>query len=138
MDVSDVLGDLRAEVESLMTDTVSWTRRGATVTPVVIDPVTGLPTRNPDVVVFTGPCRRFSRLLPRKSGAVTSAGDTVTLETTFAEIPLSAPSLKVGDVGTVTASQYTPGDVGLVLRVVDLVQSSQALRQRALVESVLD
>jgi hypothetical protein len=138
MDVSDVLGDLRAEVESLMTDTVSWTRRGATVTPVVIDPVTGLPTRSPDVVVFTGPCRRFSRLLPRKSGAVTSAGDAVTLETTFAEIPLSAPSLKVGDVGTVTASQYTPGDVGLVLRVVDLVQSSQALRQRALVESVLD
>ena len=138
MDVSDVMSDLRSEVESLMTDTVSWTRRGAPVTPVVIDPVTGLPSKNPDVAVFAGPCRRFSRLLPRKSGATSSAGDEVTTETTFAEIPLSAPSLKVGDVGTITASQYTPGDVGLVLRVVNLVQGSQALRQRALVEAVLD
>jgi hypothetical protein len=137
MDVSDVMGDLRAEVESLMTDTVSWTRKGAPIIPIVIDPVTGLPTRNPDVTVFSGPCRRFSRLLPRKSGGSDSAGDFVTTEVTFAEIPLSAPALKIGDVGTVTASTYT-GDVGLVLRVVNLVQNSQALRRRALVEAVLD
>ena len=138
MDVSDVLPDLRAEAESLMTDSVSWTRRGAPVIPVVIDPVTGLPTRNPDVTVFSGPCRRFSRLLPRKSGGATSAGDFVTTEVTFAEVPLSAPLLRVGDVGTVTATVDNPNDVGLVLRVVNLVQSTQALRQRALVEAVLD
>ena len=138
MDVSDVMPDFRAEIESLMTDTVRWVRAGAPVVPVVIDPVTGLPTRNPDVTVFSGPCRRYSRLLPRKSGAAQSAGDFVTTAVTFAEIPLSAPALRVGDVGTVTATADNPNDVGLVLRIVNLVQSTQSLRQRALVEAVLD
>lgn len=123
--------------ESLMADTVRWTRVGAPVTPVVIDPVTGLPSKNPDVTVFTGPCRRYSRLLPRKSGAVGSAGDVVTVETTFAEIPLSAPALRIGDVGTVTASD-NPNDVGLVIRVVNIVQNTQSSKQKALVEAVLD
>src|SRR6478609_6197757 len=74
VDVSDVLADLRADVESLMTDTVTWTRAGAPVTPVVIDPVTGLPTKNPDVTVYSGPCRRYSRRLQPAMRQVTSKG----------------------------------------------------------------
>jgi hypothetical protein len=123
--------------ESLMSDTVTFTRSAANV-PVVIDPVTLLATSSDDVVVATDmPCRRFSKMLPRKGTGGMSAGDFVVEETTFAEVPLSAPALQVNDFGTVTSSVEHPGEVGLRFRVVGLVQNTQSTKQRALIEAVI-
>lgn len=122
--------------ESLMSDTVRWTRSGASV-PVVIDPVTLLASSNADVVVGEGPCRRYTKMLPRKGSGSSSAGDYVVMETTFAEIPLSMPALQVNDIGTVTGSVEDPGAVGMTFRVSNLEQNTQGTKQRALIEVVV-
>jgi hypothetical protein len=56
------------------------------------------------------------------------------MDTTFAEVPLSMPPLKVNDIGTVTASVENPNDVGMTFRVAGLEQNTQATKQRALIE----
>ncbi len=123
--------------ESLMTDTVSWTRAGAVVTPVVVDPVTGRVNSNPDVTVYSGPARRYVKRLPLVAGGGMSAGDFVVTDLTYMSLPLSAPALKVADVGTITASVERPGDVGMRYQVVGLVINTQAAAQRVHVEMVV-
>src|SRR5664279_4784673 len=136
VDVSDVLPDFRLEAESLMTDTVTWTRPGVVTGPLVIDPATGLPTESAAVTVYAGPARFYLARIPRKTGGGVSAGDYVIDMATYASIPYSSPNLATGDRCVITASKDHPQDIGLKYTVVGLVRNTQATAQRFQVEAV--
>ena len=123
--------------ESLMTDTVTWTRQGAVTGPIVIDPVTGLPTVPADVTVYAGPARFYLARIPRKTGGGMSAGDYIIDLATYASIPFSSPNLAAGDIGLITGSKDHPQDIGFRYTVIGLVRNTQASAQRFQVEAVV-
>ena len=127
----------RRLAESLMTDTVTWTRSVPATGTLVIDPATGLPTTGPDTTTYTGPCRFFLQRIPRRTGGGLDAGDYVVTMTTYASIPYTAPNLAIDDVGTITGSLEHPQDVGLKFRVVGVIRNTQASAQRFQVEAVV-
>lgn len=122
--------------ESLMTDTVAWSRAAAGV-PVVIDPVTLLASAGADVGVFAGPCRFRLERIPRKPTTSVTAGDFAVELLMYASIPMSAPELRVDDIGTITASLEHPVDIGAQFRVVGVIKNSQSSAQRVQVEAVV-
>ena len=127
----------RRLAESLMTDTVTWTRSVPATGPVTINPATGNPQTVPDQVIYTGPCRFFLQRIPRRTGGGLDAGDYVVTMTTYASIPYTAPNLAVADIGTITGSLEHPQDVGLAFRVVGVIRNTQASAQRFQVEAVV-
>jgi hypothetical protein len=136
MDISDVLADFRAEAESLMTDTATWTRSVPVSGPIVLDG-NGNPVTVADTVVYSGPVRFFLQRIPRRGQSTTSAGDFVVDMTTYASIPYAAPNLAINDIGVITGSLEHPQDIGLQYRVLGLIRNTQATAQRFQVEAVV-
>ncbi len=127
----------RRLAESLMTDTMSWTRTVPTTGTIIVDLATGQPTTVPDITVYTGPARFFLQRIPRRTGGGMDAGDFVVAMTTYASIPYTAPNLEVADIGTITGSLEHPQDIGLVYRIVGIIRNTQASAQRFQVEAVV-
>lgn len=127
----------RRLAESLMTDTMSWTRTVPATGTIIIDLATGQPTTVPDITVYTGPARLFLQRIPRRTGGGLDAGDYVVTMTTYASIPYTAPNLEVADIGTITGSLEHPQDIGLVYRIVGIIRNTQASAQRFQVEAVV-
>jgi hypothetical protein len=127
----------RRLAESLMTDTVTWTRVVPVSGPIVIDPTTGQPTVTTATTVFSGPARFFLQRIPRRTGGGLDAGDYVVTMTTYCSIPYTAPNLAVADVGTISGSLEHPQDIGQTYRVVGVIRNTQASAQRFQVEAIV-
>jgi hypothetical protein len=138
MDVSDILGDFRAEAESLMSDSCVVEREGAPDPGAVIDPVTG---KFPDVpfgTIYSGACGTNVQGTVLAGRARQSAGDEVTILRSTLKVPASAPRLLVNDRVTFTASTYNPALVGVVSVVMGLLPGSHQTSQKVSIQSVVN
>jgi hypothetical protein len=137
MDFTAEIADLRAEFETVMTDTCTVTRNGApSGPPFTPDPVTGLVPTSAAVTVYSGPC---STKVPGSGARVRmheSAGDEVHLLFSVLSVPVSAARLLVGDLVTFTGSKFNPNLPGMVFRVTDLMPGSHPVTQRVAIEAV--
>ena len=134
MDLTADLVRLRAERESLMTDTCEATRAGAPDPGAVRDPGTGLLPEPAGEPIYKGCCS----IKPTSSSPVLSAGDEAVVLTAVVSLPVSAPELLVGDRIKWTASAHNPRLVGVVFAVAGLLPTSRPTAQKVTVKVVVD
>ena len=123
--------------EARMRDTCSFSTPGS---PGVIDPVTGWQPPSAGTLVYSGKCRfRMVGRVGAKSEQQVVA-DLVALSDPILSVPLSAPQLPVGAVGSITA--VDPDDpaghlrLGLRMRVIGQIFGTDMTAQRVTVEVV--
>lgn len=147
MDLTDDLADLRAERESLMTDTCTITRAGTADPNAVPDPVTGLYPVPADETVYpaagdtsANPGRCSIRVPGTVSASKSrdSAGDEAVMLTAILSVPALAPLVKINDVVTFTASAYNPRLVGQKWVVDGMIPGSRQTAQKVTVSVVVD
>lgn len=120
-----------------MTDTCSFSLPGTTTS---VDPVTDWETQTPGASLYAGKCRL--RMAGNVSGSTQRqvVVDYVAASNPTLSVPVSAPTLPVGAVGSITA--VDPSDpaghlrLGLRMRVTGRVLGTEMTAQRVTVEVV--
>lgn len=127
----DALPQMRAEAESLMTDTVRVLRP----VDVEVDPLTGkdVPVYAPDAV-YEGRAKVQTYEPHEQTPAV--GGHTTVVQRYHVHLPLAAGPFKTGDRVEVLASEHNPHLPGTVYRVAGPHEKAQQTAQRVLVDEV--
>lgn len=129
-DIAAALPELRSQAESLMRDKITVERPGkATADAKGADQV-------PYTTVYTGKARIKSSPTTSVVGANRSAAiaGTVTIASEEVHLPADAPEIRVGDVVTVTSSQWQPRSVGRKYRVTATHEQTLQTARRLRVE----
>lgn len=128
-DIADVLHDLRAQAESLMTDSCVARRPG----PEVTDPITGEVT--PGLTeIYAGKVKlQGARAL---AGEKNAGGHKFIIENLQLHFPVGTP-LQIDDMVTLTASVLDPEQVGLIFRLTEKDRGTYRTAARWNVELVV-
>lgn len=126
----------RRAAERIMVDACSITR-GPTK---VFNPSTHVITTTGGAAVYTGKCRlRSPMATPRASGGdqvKDLGGKPASIVTHMISVPITATTVQIDDVVTITASALGGETVGLTLRVVDVAQGTHLTARRLVCEAV--
>ncbi len=128
-DVAQALPELRAQAESLMVDTVTIVRPGATIT----DPETGQ-VSTLGLTVYQG----AARWKPATTASLADAVGTAQLVTTpgALHLPVGTYQPEPGDVATCTGCQLDPAQVGRKVRLAARFGGTQVTQYRIAFEEV--
>lgn len=122
MTAAGAAGSGRVAAERLMLDTCTVTR----VTGQTLSESLGVLTAT-STTVYTGACR----VKPEPTDSQTAAGDRATMERRYVvSLPITATTVAVDDVVTVTASDLDAGLVGAVMVVAGQAKGSQITARR--------
>lgn len=118
------------KVTSLMDDTIVIRRDVEDTDDDTLNEATGaMSSPNPDATtVYNGPCM-FRPLAQGSDRQLLEGGAARSLTRYRVALPLSAPEIKPGDVGIITASRRDPVAVGLTLRVTEKLEKTFAVNR---------
>lgn len=124
----------RTAAENLMVDACTITR-GPTK---VFNPSTHVVTTTGGTAVYSGKCRLRSPMAKSTGGdKVTDlGGKPISIVDHLLSVPVTATTVQIDDIVTITASALGGETVGLTLRVVGVAQGSHLTARRLVCEAV--
>lgn len=133
-EIAAYVAEGRATAESLMTDTVTVTRKAGKP---ITDPITGKVTQPTTTVYPTGDEDGRGRIqgAGTQDRIVQTEGQRFTLEPDVLQVPITV-DLQVDDEVHVTASALDPRLVGSTYRVTGVLRKAHATARRASIEEV--
>jgi hypothetical protein len=132
-DVARVLPELRAQAESLMVDACIVTAGGGAPT---WDDANGQWDAPASSTVYEGKCRVQTTLTAE--GKPDAGEREWTVQSLAVAVPMSVVGVGIGDIVTVTASEFDPDLVGRVFTVAALAHKTHMTARRLRCEEVTD